>query len=133
MLAAQSPAAARPAEAGASARSAPKLVLFVSVDQMRADYLSRFATKFTGGLKRLAEQGAVFTEARYRHACTETGPGHSVLLTGRSPRSSGIVGNSWYDSALKKRVNVVDDADRARAGRRRPHRLALALQRVRAR
>ena len=88
---------------------APKLVVFISVDQMRADYLSRFASLFTGGLKRIAEQGAVFTEARYRHACTETGPGHSVLLTGRSPRSSGIVGNAWYDRALKRKVNVVED------------------------
>ena len=90
--------------------AAPRLVLFVSVDQMRADYLSRFASLFSGGLKRIGDQGALFTEARYRHACTETGPGHSVLLTGRSPRSSGIVGNSWYDRTLKKRVNVVDDA-----------------------
>ena len=93
-----------------TAAVAPRLVLFISVDQMRADYLSRFASLFKGGLRRLAEQGAVFTEARYRHACTETGPGHSVLLSGRSPRSSGIVGNTWYDRTLRKPVNVVDDA-----------------------
>ena len=55
----------------------PRLVVFVSVDQMRADYLVRFRPLFTSGLKAIAEQGAVFTNARYRHACTETGPGHS--------------------------------------------------------
>ncbi len=87
----------------------PRLVLFVSVDQMRADYLSRFAPLLKGGLLRLVQQGAVFTEARYRHACTETGPGHSVLLSSRSPRSSGIVANVWYDRSLRRRVNVVDD------------------------
>jgi len=87
----------------------PRLVIFVAVDQMRADYLDRFRPLFTSGLKRLAEGGAVFTNARYRHACTETGPGHSVLLSGRSPRSSGIVGNAWYDRTLRQRVNVVDD------------------------
>ena len=70
----------------------------------------RFRPLFTSGLKTVAEQGAVFTNARYRHACTETGPGHSVLLSGRSPRSSGIVGNSWYDRTLRRRVNVVEDA-----------------------
>ena len=85
-------------------------MVFVSVDQMRADYLVRFRPLFTSGLKTVAEQGAVFTNARYRHACTETGPGHSVLLTGRSPRSSGIVGNTWYDRTLRRRVNVVEDA-----------------------
>jgi predicted AlkP superfamily pyrophosphatase or phosphodiesterase len=87
----------------------PRLVLFVAVDQMRADYLDRFRPLFKAGLKRLTEDGAVFTHAMYRHACTETGPGHSVLLSGRSPRSSGIVGNVWYDRTLRQRVNVVDD------------------------
>ena len=87
----------------------PRLVVFVAVDQMRADYLDRFRPLFTAGLKRLVEEGAVFTNANYRHACTETGPGHSVLLSGRSPRSSGIVGNAWYDRTLRQRVNVVDD------------------------
>jgi predicted AlkP superfamily pyrophosphatase or phosphodiesterase len=88
----------------------PRLVVFISIDQMRADYLVRFRPLFKAGLKTIAEQGAVFTNARYRHACTETGPGHSVLLSGRSPRSSGIVGNTWYDRTLRRRVNVVDDA-----------------------
>lgn len=87
----------------------PRLVLVVSVDQMRADYLTRFASLYKGGLKRLLEQGAVFTQARYRHACTETGPGHSVILSSRSPRHSGIVANAWYDELLHRRVNVVDD------------------------
>jgi len=87
----------------------PRLVVFIAVDQMRADYLDRFRPLFTAGLKRLVEEGAVFTNANYRHACTETGPGHSVLLSGRSPRSSGIVGNAWYDRTLRQRVNVVDD------------------------
>jgi len=96
--------------ASASSTRRPRLVLFVSVDQMRFDYLTRFASLFTGGLRRILDRGAVFTEARYRHACTETGPGHSVILSGRSPRSSGIVANSWYDRALRRRVNVVDDA-----------------------
>jgi predicted AlkP superfamily pyrophosphatase or phosphodiesterase len=100
-------AAADPASS--LAPDAPRLVLAVAVDQMRADYLTRYLPLYTAGLKRLAEQGSVFANARYRHACTETGPGHSVLLSGRSPRSSGIVGNSWYDRTLKQRVNVVDD------------------------
>jgi predicted AlkP superfamily pyrophosphatase or phosphodiesterase len=98
---AQTPAAARPAR--------PRLVLALSVDQMRSDYFERFAPLFTGGLKRLREQSAVFTNARYRHACTETGPGHSVLLSGRSPKHSGIVGNDWYDTASRRNLNVVED------------------------
>jgi predicted AlkP superfamily pyrophosphatase or phosphodiesterase len=89
--------------------SLPRLVLVVSIDQMRFDYLTRFAPLFKGGLKTLIDAGAVFTNARYRHASTETGPGHSVILSGRHPSHSGIVANEWYDSFLHRAVNVVDD------------------------
>src|SRR5262245_11046378 len=87
----------------------PRLVLVLSIDQMRYDYLTRFAPLYKGGFKTLLDKGAVFSEARYRHASTETGPGHSVILSGRHPSHSGIVANEWYDSYLKKFINVVDD------------------------
>jgi hypothetical protein len=87
----------------------PKLLLVLSVDQMRFDYLTRFDDLYKGGLRRLLDQGAVFTNASYRHANTETGPGHSVILSGRHASHSGIVANSWYDPLLKRNINVVDD------------------------
>src|SRR5688572_12107977 len=97
------------AVAGQQAPSRPKLVVVVSIDQMRVDYLTRFAPLYKGGLKRLIERGAVFDNSYYRHASTETGPGHSVLLSGRHPSHSGIVANEWWDPYLKKAINVVDD------------------------
>jgi len=123
LVAAVAPASLLFAEPAAPAPAVkPRLVVFIAVDQMRAEYLERFRPLFGAGLKRLLEAGAVFTNAKYRHACTETGPGHSVLLSGRSPRGSGIVGNIWYDRTLRQRVNVVDDpavrligSDRGRA------------------
>jgi predicted AlkP superfamily pyrophosphatase or phosphodiesterase len=87
----------------------PKLVLVLSIDQMRFDYLTRFNSLYKGGLRKLLDQGAVFTNAKYRHANTETGPGHSVILSGRHASHSGIVANTWYDPLLKKSINVVDD------------------------
>ena len=94
---------------GAPPPSGLRLVLVVSVDQMRYDYLVRFKPLFTGGLKTLIDRGAVFSNARYRHANCETGPGHSVILSGRNAWQSGIVANSWFDSSLGRPVNVVDD------------------------
>jgi len=92
------------------ARAEPvRLVLVVSVDQMRYDYLTRFGSLFKGGFRRLLDRGAVFSNARYRHANTETGPGHAVLLSGRSSLHSGIIANEWYDTMLKREVNVVED------------------------
>jgi predicted AlkP superfamily pyrophosphatase or phosphodiesterase len=93
----------------ARAAGAPRLVLFLSVDQMRYDYLTRFAPLYRGGFKTLLERGAIFSNALYRHGNTETGPGHSVLLSGRNGWRSGIVANQWFDTVLKKEVNVVED------------------------
>jgi len=97
---------AGPAPEGASP---PRLILVLSIDQMRYDYLTRFAPLYKGGFKTLLERGAIFTNALYRHANSETGPGHAVILSGRHASSSGIVANSWYDPLLKKMMNVVDD------------------------
>ena len=84
------------AQAPASLRQ-PKLVLAIVVDQFRYDYLTRFRADFTGGLKRLLDQGAVFTNANYDAAPTVTAVGHSTFLTGATPAISGIVSNTWWD------------------------------------
>lgn len=94
---------------GQSAAPPPKLILVVAIDQMRFDFLERFAPLYRSGLKTLNERAAVFTNAKYRHAATETGPGHSVLLTGADPKHSGIVANDWWDPYLRRVINVVDD------------------------
>lgn len=74
--------------------NAPKLIVFIAVDQMRADYFERFLPQLKGGLGRLYRGGAVFTNAYQDHAITETAPGHSVMLSGRFPGHTGIVTNS---------------------------------------
>jgi predicted AlkP superfamily pyrophosphatase or phosphodiesterase len=94
----------------------PRLVLALSVDQMRFDYLTRFKPLFQGGLRTLWERGAIFSNAHYEYANTETGPGHSVLLTGRHPSHSGIIANAWWDSVSRSWVNVVDDPVQAPVG-----------------
>ncbi|HET7622670.1 MAG TPA: alkaline phosphatase family protein [Gemmatimonadaceae bacterium] len=76
------------------ADSVPTLVVFITIDQMRADYFDRFASQLTGGLARLERAGALFTNAFQDHAITETAPGHATTLSGRFPRHTGIVVNS---------------------------------------
>ncbi len=93
----------------AAAAAQPRLILVLSIDQMRYDYLTRFAPLYQGGFKTLLDRGAIFTNAYYRHANSETGPGHSVILSGRHASSTGVVANTWYDPYLKKQINVVDD------------------------
>jgi len=45
----------------------PKLVLGIVIDQFRYDYLTRFRKEYTGGIKRMLDQGADYTNARYHH------------------------------------------------------------------
>jgi predicted AlkP superfamily pyrophosphatase or phosphodiesterase len=71
----------------------PALLVFITVDQMRRDYLDRFAPQFTGGLKRLVGGGAFFTNGHQDYAITETAPGHASTMSGRFPRSTGITRN----------------------------------------
>lgn len=71
----------------------PRLVVLLTVDQLRPDYFERFGPQLTGGLARLYRHGAVFTHAFQDHAVTETAPGHASTLSGRFPRSTGIVRN----------------------------------------
>ena len=72
----------------------PRLVVLVAVDQMRGDYLDRYAAQWTGGFKRFRETGTFFPHGRQDHASTETAPGHSTMLSGREPGHTGIILNN---------------------------------------
>lgn len=70
-------------------------------------YQDRFGE---GGFRYLLEQGMHFTNARYRHANTETAPGHATLGTGADPARHGIVANAWIDAESGDFVyNTEDD------------------------
>ncbi len=98
---------------GAGAASAqttpPRLVVYLIIDQGRAEYLERFRPALEGGLLYLLERGVNFTEAHHAHAVTVTAPGHASLSTGRFPTHSGIVGNDWYDRDEKRSVYCIED------------------------
>jgi hypothetical protein len=72
----------------------PALVVLFTVDQLRPDYFDRFGAQLTGGLGRLARDGAFFTAAHHDHGTTETAPGHATTLAGRFPAQTGIVRNN---------------------------------------
>ena len=87
----------------------PKLVILISIDQMKAEYLEWYKAEFTGGFKRLLTEGTQFTNADLNFAPSETGPGHAALGTGTYPMHSGITSNDWYDRKDHRPVYCVDD------------------------
>ena len=88
---------------------APRLVLWLTVDQLGSNVLERQARHLPGSaLGRLFDEGLWFSEAAYGHAVTETAPGHATLFTGAPPCIHGIVGNEWYDRAAKRLTDLRD-------------------------
>lgn len=98
-----------PAADQQDAPGGPKLVVLLVVDQLRADYLERYAAGFTGGLKRLMADGAWFDRAAYPYLNTITCAGHSTIGTGTFPYRHGMMLNAWYDRAARKTVECTDD------------------------
>jgi predicted AlkP superfamily pyrophosphatase or phosphodiesterase len=104
---AQTPKPAMPEKVSTS--KAPKLVVMIVVDQMRADYVDKFRGQWSGGLKRLVEEGAWFRAAAYPYAATETCVGHSTISTGAFPMNHGMVANTWWDRDAQKMVTCTSD------------------------
>jgi predicted AlkP superfamily pyrophosphatase or phosphodiesterase len=88
----------------------PKLVVGVIVDQMRTEYLYRYAEGFTeGGFKRLMREGFANHNTHFNYIPTFTGPGHATVFSGATPAAHGIVGNDWYSRELRRPIYCVAD------------------------
>jgi len=90
-------------------RGGPRLVVLISVDQMRADYVDRFQHQWSKGLKRLVTEGAWFRQADYPYYNTVTCAGHASISTGAVPAVHGMVLNQWWQRNNSRIVNCTDD------------------------
>ena len=90
--------------------SKPKLVVGITIDQMRQEYVSRFWDKYgEGGFRKMVNEGFLLRNAHYNYVPTVTGPGHASIYTGTTPANHGIIANDWYDRDLRQEVNCVMD------------------------
>lgn len=109
--AAQPAPAAPPPEGQAAAAPAdrPRLVVFISVDQFRRDYVERYGGRWTSGLARLVKEGAFYDHAAYTHFHTITCAGHATMSTGVNPATHGLPLNAWWDREKARDVACTDD------------------------
>ena len=105
-----------PVAAPTNAPARPKLVVLLVVDQMRGDYVDKFLAQWTGGLRRLVEEGAWFRDAAYPYAATETCVGHSTISTGAFPALHAMVANAWWDRETQKMVTCTADPNAKNSG-----------------
>jgi len=88
----------------------PRLILQITVDQLRGDLIDRYYREFgEGGFRYLLDNGTVFRDAHHAHANTETVVGHATLATGALPAVHGMIGNEWLDRENNRVVYCIED------------------------
>jgi hypothetical protein len=97
----------------------PRLIVVMVFDQFRADYLTRFQSRFLpavqkdgklGGFRWLISHGAYFPFAQYDILQSMTGPGHATILSGSYPYQAGVPINDWYDRTTHDRMYCAQDS-----------------------
>jgi predicted AlkP superfamily pyrophosphatase or phosphodiesterase len=89
----------------------PRLVVWITIDQLRADSLATNLDRFgEGGFRALAREGIYYRRATYDHAITFTATGHATLFTGEHPSEHGIIANEWADRATGREIACVEDS-----------------------
>lgn len=88
----------------------PKLVVGLMVDQMRWDYLYRFADRYgNDGFKRLLREGFSCENTMISYVPTFTAIGHSSVYTGSVPSIHGIAGNDWIEQQTGESMYCTQD------------------------
>ncbi len=94
----------------AQSTGVPRIVVSILVDQLRSDYMQAFMPLYgNGGLRRLMNEGRIYTQAEYPHASTDRAAAAATVLTGAVPSDHGIVAAEWLDRETLQPVSCVDD------------------------
>jgi hypothetical protein len=88
----------------------PKLIVGITIEQMRSEYITRYWDTFQeGGFKRLFENGSYSLNARIDIHNIRTSTMLPTIYTGTYPSEHGIVGDKWYKHLSKKEINAITD------------------------
>ena len=97
--------------AAASPAAQPRLILQITVDQLRGDLPDKYMKNMgKGGFRYLKERGLWYANAHYGHSNTETVVGHTSLATGADPAQHGMVSNVWFDRETGKLAYNIEDS-----------------------
>lgn len=91
-------------------QNAPKLVVCITIDQLRGDYIEYFYNTFgEKGFKRLMNQGMVYNNIRFEFNNVNQSSSLATIFTGSNPCFNGITGNKVYDMENKKEISCLND------------------------
>lgn len=90
--------------------STPKLVVGLTIDQLRTDYLEAFSSLYgEKGFKRLWKEGKVFRNAEYKFNRVDRASAVAAIYSGTTPSINGIIANQWLDISTLRSMSCVDD------------------------
>lgn len=93
-----------------SAPPIPRLVVALTIDQLRTDYIEAFAPLYTEkGFKRLWKEGKIYLNAEYTYSAPDRSSAIAALYTGTTPSVNGIIGNERLDISTLRVISPVED------------------------
>lgn len=83
----------------------PKIVVGITVDQLRTDYLEQLRPYFgDNGFNRLIREGVYLPDVNFKNTVADAPSGAAVIYTGAWPAYNGVAGSLTLDPALKSNV-----------------------------
>jgi len=90
----------------------PKMVVCITVDQLRGDYIEYFYNTFGDrGFKRLMNDGLVYPNIRFEFSDIDQASAFATLFTGSNPVFHGIHNNYIYDFDKEKEISILNDPE----------------------
>ena len=91
-------------------QTVPRIVVNITVDQLRSDYMNAFMPVYgEKGFKRLLKDGKVYNHAEYPQSGLSRASSIATVSTGTVPYDHGIIGEEWLDRKTLRPVSCVDD------------------------
>jgi len=95
-------------------RQVPKLVVNITIDQLRSDYIETFATQYgENGFLRLLSDGLVYERASYPFSKPDRASAISSIITGTTPSYHSIIGAKWLNKETLQPMFCTDDTKRS--------------------
>lgn len=98
------------AQVQGQANGAPRLVVSITIDQLRSDYMEAFLPLYSDkGFLRLLNEGKVYTNAAYPFTPIDRASATATIYSGTTPYYNNIIGQRWLNRKTLRPIGCVDD------------------------
>lgn len=88
----------------------PKLVVNITIDQLRSDLLLKYQPSYSSqGFRELIDNGIFFTDAKLDFGQADLASSIAYISTGAHPRYNGIIEKKWFDRNERRIISCIED------------------------